>query len=61
MRVFLTGGTGLIGSHLAHHLLTEGHEVRALVRPSSDASYLTGVGAQLVQGDVTDSVDQLAD
>ena len=61
MRVFLTGGTGLIGSHLAHHLLTEGHEVRALVRPSSDASYLTGVGAELVQGDVTDSVDQLAD
>ena len=59
MRVFLTGGTGLIGSHLAHHLLTEGHEVVALVRPSSDASYLSGVGAEVVQGDVTDSADQL--
>lgn len=60
MRVFLTGGTGLIGSHLAHHLLTEGHEVIALVRSSSDASYLKGVGAQTVLGDVTDSADQLA-
>ena len=60
MRVFLTGGTGLLGSHLAEHLLQEGHHVRALVRPSSDASFLAGVGAELVEGDVTDPVDRLS-
>ncbi len=60
MRVFLTGGTGLLGSHLAEHLVSRGHEVRALVRPSSDASFLEEIGSELVEGDVTDPVDRLA-
>lgn len=59
MRVFLTGGTGLLGSHLAEHLVAEGHEVRALVRPQSDVSFLDHLGVELVQGDVTDPVDRL--
>lgn len=61
MRVFLTGGTGLLGSHLAEHLVSRGHEVRALVRPSSDSSFLAGLGSQLVEGDVTDPVERLSD
>ena len=32
MRVFLTGATGFVGSHLLARLLTDGHIVRALVR-----------------------------
>jgi len=34
-RVFVTGGTGYIGSRLIPILLERGHEVRALVRPAS--------------------------
>ena len=36
MRVFITGATGFIGSHLARLLLQEGCEVFALLRPESD-------------------------
>ncbi|RJQ38990.1 MAG: NAD(P)-dependent oxidoreductase [Dehalococcoidia bacterium] len=36
MRVFLTGATGFIGSHLARLLVREGCEVFALVRENSD-------------------------
>ncbi len=33
--VFLTGGTGFIGSHVLSALMTSGYRVRALVRPES--------------------------
>ena len=36
MKVFLTGATGFIGSHVARKLVTEGCEVYALVRPNSN-------------------------
>jgi uncharacterized protein YbjT (DUF2867 family) len=36
-RVFITGGTGYIGSGLIPALLERGHRVRALVRPGSKA------------------------
>lgn len=49
MNVFLTGGTGYIGSHLIPELLRRGHTVRALVRPAS-VSKLPG-GAEPVIGD----------
>jgi uncharacterized protein YbjT (DUF2867 family) len=49
MNVFLTGGTGYIGSHLIPELLRRGHNVRALVRASS-ASKLAA-GAQPILGD----------
>ena len=56
MRVFLTGGTGLIGSHVAERLRQRGDEVVALVRPSSDTRHLDGLGCTLVTGDVLDPV-----
>jgi uncharacterized protein YbjT (DUF2867 family) len=40
--VFVTGGTGYIGSHLIRLLLQKGHTVRALVRERSESKLLTG-------------------
>jgi uncharacterized protein YbjT (DUF2867 family) len=40
--VFVTGGTGYVGSRLVSQLLERGHAVRALVRPGSDAKLPAG-------------------
>jgi nucleoside-diphosphate-sugar epimerase len=56
MRVFLTGGTGYIGRALARRLAAAGHEVRALVRPASDAEPLRRLGIATFTGDVADRV-----
>ena len=61
MRVFVTGGTGLVGSHVAEQLRAKGHAVRALVRVSSDTAHLEGVDAELVRGDMSSARDTLAD
>ena len=37
MNVFVTGGTGYIGSHLIPDLIARGHKVKALVRKGSEA------------------------
>jgi 2-alkyl-3-oxoalkanoate reductase len=60
MDVFLTGGTGLIGSHVAERLRAAGHGVVALVRPSSDVRHLESLGCRLVEGDVLDDRGALA-
>jgi nucleoside-diphosphate-sugar epimerase len=54
MRVFITGGTGYIGRLLCRRLVEAGHEVRALVRPASDAAPLAALGVETFRGDVTD-------
>ncbi len=51
---FVTGGTGLLGSHIIEKLLARGEPVRALVRNGSDTSLLDGWKVELVPGDVTD-------
>lgn len=60
MTIFLTGGTGLIGSHVAERLRARGDRVLALVRPTSDATHLRAVGAEPLVGDVLDAEDRLA-
>lgn len=55
MRVFLTGATGLLGSHTAALLTGEGHEVVALCRTGADTAYLESLGCTVVTGDVTDA------
>jgi uncharacterized protein YbjT (DUF2867 family) len=43
--IFVTGGTGYIGRRLIPLLLARGHEVRALVRPGSEAKLPAGATA----------------
>ncbi len=54
MRMFITGATGFIGTHLVKRVAQIGHEMVCLVRKTSDVSTLEEVGAALVTGDVTD-------
>jgi nucleoside-diphosphate-sugar epimerase len=60
MRVFLTGGTGLLGSHLAHELRSHDHEVVALHRPSADTLFLQETECELVEGDIRDDAEDLS-
>jgi uncharacterized protein YbjT (DUF2867 family) len=50
--VFVTGGTGYVGSPLIAQLLERGHEVQALVRPGSEQKLPTG--CQAILGDALD-------
>jgi len=52
-RVFITGGTGYIGSALIPILLERGHQVRALVRPGSKAKL--PAACEVVSGNVLDA------
>ena len=54
MRIFITGATGFIGSHVAQRLAQSKHELRCLVRKTSDVATLRELGATLIPGDVTD-------
>jgi nucleoside-diphosphate-sugar epimerase len=56
MNIFLTGGTGFIGSRLAVLLAARGHRLRCLVRNTSKARPLEALGATIVQGDITDDI-----
>lgn len=51
-KVFVTGGSGFIGSHLIDKLIKEGYEVTALVRKTSDLSFLPLEKVKLVKGDI---------
>jgi nucleoside-diphosphate-sugar epimerase len=52
MRVFLTGGTGYIGSAVLEALLRGGHRVTALVRDPEKASRLAARGVTTVTGEL---------
>ncbi len=54
MRIYLTGATGYIGTALCRRLAADGHELRALVRPTSRTETLESLGVALLPGDVTD-------
>jgi dihydroflavonol-4-reductase len=53
-RVFLTGGSGLIGGALAKRLVARGDEVVALARSDTSAAALEALGTTVVRGDVLD-------
>ena len=52
MRVFLTGATGFVGSHVAQALHAAGADMRLLTRQSSRTEHLQALRADLVIGDL---------
>jgi nucleoside-diphosphate-sugar epimerase len=55
MRVFLTGGTGYVGSAVLESLVRGGHQVDALVRHSEAAARVQARGANPVLGNLLQS------
>jgi len=54
MRIFLTGATGFIGSHLVPELVAAGHQVVGLSRSDEGAEALVRAGAEVCRGDIND-------
>jgi len=61
MKIFLTGGTGFIGSATARHLREMGHELTCMVRDRSRAELLVSLGCELADADVSASRQHLAE
>lgn len=55
--VFLTGATGFVGGALMERLLSDGAEVRALVRSKDAAELVQKLGAVPVHGDLLGDID----
>ncbi len=54
MRVFVTGGTGFVGSHVVERLVEQGHEPLCLVRETSNTSHLDEAGVDTYVGSLSD-------
>ena len=54
MRVFITGSSGFIGSHLVEALHAKGYTLRCLVRRTSNLSWIKHLPIEYVYGDLFD-------
>ncbi|MFH8470755.1 NAD-dependent epimerase/dehydratase family protein, partial [Streptomyces sp. NPDC017991] len=54
MHVFITGGTGLVGSAVVAELLGAGHTITALARSDASAAHAEAAGAEVLRGGLAD-------
>jgi nucleoside-diphosphate-sugar epimerase len=52
MRIFVTGGSGFVGSRMIGTLVNQGHEVFALARSTSAGERVRALGAKPITGDL---------
>ena len=55
MKVLVTGGTGFVGPAVVRAVLGAGHDVRALARTRKSGANAAALGAEVVEGDLTDA------
>jgi dihydroflavonol-4-reductase len=54
MKTLVTGASGFVGAAVTRELLHSGHEVRVLLRPTSDRRNLEGLDLEVAVGDLSD-------
>ncbi len=55
MKIFITGASGFVGSHLALTLARDKNEVCVLLRDPSKAAAFTESGISVINGDLSDT------
>ena len=60
MHIFVTAGTGFVGSAVVRTLPARGHRFTALVRNPTKAQSIQGLGATLVVGDMLQPISYVS-